>query len=198
MRPPKVFEKLTEILRILPGVGRKSAERMAFYILSHQEKGKEIAEAVECLISEIVFCSICGNITVEDPCPICSSHERNSEKICVVEKPMDVFAIEKAGVYNGVYHVLGNLISPMDEINPEDIRINELKQRINDKIKEVIVAIKPTTEGEATSLYIKKILKPYSVKITRIAQGIPVGTDIDFADDITLLRAIEGRSEFRD
>ncbi len=199
MKPPKIFMRLTEALQFFPGIGKKSAERIAFYILSNPRDGKKIAESVEEVLSKIKFCNICGNITVEDPCSICSSHERNRTTICVVEKPMDVFAIERAGIYDGLYHVLGGLISPLDNRGPDEIRIEPLILRAKkEDLNEIIIATNPTTEGEATALYLQESLKEFNIKISRIAQGIPVGTDLDFADDITLLRAMEGRREFKD
>lgn len=199
MKPPKIFIHLTEALQFLPGIGKKSAERIAFYLLSNPEGGKKIANSIEEVLSRIKFCSVCSNITVADPCTICSSKERNRTIICVVEKPMDVFAIERAGIYDGLYHVLGGLISPLDNKGPEDIKVESLLKRIKEnQIGEIIIATNPTTEGEATALYIKESLRPFNVKISRIAQGIPVGTDLDFADDITLLRALEGRREVKD
>lgn len=199
MKPPKIFMRLTEALQFFPGIGKKSAERIAFYILSNPQDGKKIAESVEEVLSKIKFCNICGNITVEDPCSICSSHERNRTIICVVEKPMDVFAIERAGIYDGLYHVLGGLISPLDNRGPDEIRIEPLILRAKkEDLNEIIIATNPTTEGEATALYLQESLKEFNIKISRIAQGIPVGTDLDFADDITLLRAMEGRREFKD
>lgn len=199
MKPPKLFVRLTELLQFLPGIGKKSAERIAFYLLSNVENGKKIAESLEEVLYKIKFCSKCGNITVEDPCAICSSPQRDKKKICVVEKPMDVFAIERSGVYDGLYHVLGGLISPLDDRGPDDIRIALLVTRVKgEEFEEIIIATNPTTEGEATAMYICESLRPFGVKITRIAQGIPVGTDLDFADDITLLRAMEGRREVKD
>jgi len=199
LKPPKIFMRLTEALQFFPGIGKKSAERIAFYILSNPQDGKKIAESVEEVLSKIKFCNICGNITVEDPCSICSSHERNRTTICVVEKPMDVFAIERAGIYDGLYHVLGGLISPLDNRGPDEIRIEPLILRAKkEDLNEIIIATNPTTEGEATALYLQESLKEFNIKISRIAQGIPVGTDLDFADDITLLRAMEGRREFKD
>jgi len=199
VRPPKVFVRFAEALQFLPGIGKKSAERIAFYLLSNPAEGKKIADSVEQVLTSIKFCSVCGNITVEDPCSICSSPERDKSTICVVEKPMDVFAIERAGIYDGLYHVLGGLISPLDNRGPEDITIDSLVLRVrNDKINEVIIATNPTTEGEATAMYLQETLKPFDLSISRIAQGIPVGTDLEFADDVTLLRALEGRREVKD
>ncbi len=198
MKPPRVFSRLTESLQVLPGIGKKSAERMAFYLLSYPEEGMMIVESLEKVLSEIKFCSICGNITVEDPCSVCSSSDRDRKKICIVEKPMDVFAIERAGVFDGLYHVLGGLLSPLDGKGPEDLRIEEMVKRVKEGLNEVIIATNPTTEGEATAMFIRDILKTFNVKITRIARGIPVGADLDFADEITLLRAMEGRMEYKE
>lgn len=199
MNPPKIFVRLTDALQLLPGIGKKSAERVAFYLLSNPQNGEKIFRSIEAVLSEISFCSKCGNITVLDPCPICSSSRRGRATICVVEKPMDVFAIERAGVFNGLYHVLGGLISPLDNKGPKDLNIDSLIARVGEeKINEVIIATNPTTEGDATALYLREQLKSHNVRITRIAQGIPVGTDLDFADDVTLLRAMEGRREIKD
>lgn len=198
MKPPRVFSRLTESLQVLPGIGKKSAERMAFYLLSYPEEGMMIVESLEKVLSEIKFCSICGNITVENSCSVCSSSDRDRKKICIVEKPMDVFAIERAGVFDGLYHVLGGLLSPLDGKGPEDLRIEEMVKRVKEGLNEVIIATNPTTEGEATAMFIRDILKTFDVKITRIARGIPVGADLDFADEITLLRAMEGRMEYKE
>lgn len=198
MKPPRVFSRLTESLQVLPGIGKKSAERMAFYLLSYPEEGMMIVESLEKVLSEIKFCSICGNITVENSCSVCSSSDRDRKKICIVEKPMDVFAIERAGVFDGLYHVLGGLLSPLDGKGPEDLRIEEMVKRVKEGLNEVIIATNPTTEGEATAMFIRDILKTFNVKITRIARGIPVGADLDFADEITLLRAMEGRMEYKE
>lgn len=196
MKPPRIFSKLIDALQVLPGIGRKSAERISFYLLSNPQEGDKILHTLKDVLTEIRFCSICGNITVTDPCPICSAEDRDRGTICIVEKPMDVFALERSGIYKGLYHVLGGLISPLDDRGPDDIRIELLLERVKkDRIDEIIIATNPTTEGEATAMFIREELEPYSMKITRIAQGIPVGTDLDFADDITLLRALEGRRE---
>ncbi|MCD6399482.1 recombination protein RecR [candidate division WOR-3 bacterium] len=197
MRIPRSFEELIEGFKSLPGIGRKTAERLSFYILSHREEGQRLGESLKNALESIKFCSICGNISDKDPCDICSDPKRDSSMICVVEKPMDLYAIEKTGGYKGLYHVLGGLISPLDGRGPEDIKIKELLKRINEDVKEVIIALKPTTEGEATSMYISNLLEPLDVKVSWIARGIPVGGDIDLTDSITLLRSIQNRNIVR-
>jgi len=197
MRIPRSFEELIEGFKSLPGIGRKTAERLSFYILSHREEGQRLGESLKNALESIKFCSICGNISDKDPCDICSDPKRDSSMICVVEKPMDLYAIEKTGGYKGLYHVLGGLISPLDGRGPEDIKIKELLKRVNENVKEVILALKPTTEGEATSMYISNLLEPSGVKVTWIARGIPVGGDIDLTDSITLLRSIQNRNILR-
>lgn len=198
MKPPRIFLRFINSLQVLPGIGKKSAERIAFHILAKPDAGEKILSSLDHLLSNIKFCSKCGNITVEDPCSICTSPERDHSTICVVERPTDVFAIERSNFFKGIYHVLGGLLSPLDDRGPEDINIASLISRVKEEdIKEIIIATNPTTEGEATAVYIEERFKNSGVKITRIARGIPVGTDIDFADDITLLRALEDRKEFK-
>jgi len=199
LKPPGSFLRFIQSLQSLPGIGKKSAERIAFRILAKPTIGKKILHSLEKVLSEIKFCSKCGNITVGDLCDICTSPERDQTTICVVEKPMDVFAIERSNSYTGLYHVLGGLLSPLDNIYPEDINVDSLIRRVKDEgIKEIIIATNPTTEGEATALYIEEHLKDSGVRITRIARGIPFGTDIDFADDLTLGRALTDRQEFKE
>jgi recombination protein RecR len=199
LKPPNIFFRFTQSLQLLPGIGKKSAERIAFHILSKPSMGEKILNSLEKVLSEIKFCSKCGNISTEDLCYICASPERDRTVLCVVEKPMDVFAIEHSNSYNGLYHVLGGLLSPLDNIYPKDINISSLIKRIKTEgITEIIVATNPTTEGEATAIYIEENLKNDGVRITRIARGIPFGTDIDFADDLTLSQALKDRQEFKD
>ena len=199
MKPPGAFLRFIQSLQSLPGIGKKSAERIAFHILTKPGTGEKILHSLEKVLSEIKFCSKCGNITVENLCHICASPQRDSSILCVVEKPMDVFAIERSNSFNGLYHVLGGLLSPLDNTYPEDINIDSLIKRVKtEEISEVIIATNPTTEGEATALYIEENLKDSGAKITRIARGIPFGTDIDFADDLTLMRALEDRQEFKE
>ncbi|MEJ2306690.1 MAG: recombination mediator RecR [candidate division WOR-3 bacterium] len=199
MKPPGSFLRFIQSLQSLPGIGKKSAERIAFHILTKPTTGEKILHTLEKVLSEIKFCSKCGNITIEELCHICTSPERDQTTICVVEKPMDVFAIERSHSYRGLYHVLGGLLSPLDNSYPEDINVDSLIKRVQTEgIKEIIIATNPTTEGEATALYIEENLKNSGVRITRIARGIPFGTDIDFADDLTLTRALEDRQEFKE
>jgi recombination protein RecR len=198
LKPPSAFIRFTQSLQSLPGIGKKSAERIAFHILTKPGVGEKILHSLERIISEIKFCSNCGNITVENLCHICASNERDRTTICVVEKPMDVFAIERSNSFKGLYHVLGDLLSPLDNVGPENINTASLVTRVKTEgIKEVIIATNPTTEGEATALYIEESLKDSGVRITRIARGIPFGTDIDFADDLTLTRAMEDRKDYK-
>jgi recombination protein RecR len=198
LKPPSAFIRFTQSLQSLPGIGKKSAERIAFHILTKPGVGEKILHSLERIISEIKFCSNCGNITVENLCHICASNERDRTTLCVVEKPMDVFAIERSNSFNGLYHVLGGLLSPLDNVGPENINTASLVIRVRTEgIKEVIIATNPTTEGEATALYIEESLKDSGARITRIARGIPFGTDIDFADDLTLTRAMEDRKDFK-
>jgi recombination protein RecR len=199
LKPPGAFLRFIQSLQSLPGIGKKSAERIAFHILTKPGTGEKILHSLEKVLSEIKFCSKCGNITVENLCHICASPQRDSSILCVVEKPMDVFAIERSNSFNGLYHVLGGLLSPLDNTYPADINIDSLIKRVKtEEISEVIIATNPTTEGEATALYIEENLKDSGAKITRIARGIPFGTDIDFADDLTLMRALEDRQEFKE
>ena len=188
---------LIECFQKLPGVGAKSAQRMALHLLKlPQNEVENFAKAMIEAKSIINYCSVCFNMSSNDPCEICSSSNRNREVICVVADTKDLIAIEKTHEYQGLYHVLQGLISPMNGIGAEDIHIKELLYRVtNDNIKEVILALSPSVEGEATSLYLGKLLKPFNIKITRIAFGLPVGSDIEYADEITLARAIEGRHE---
>ncbi len=190
-------EKLVEELRKLPGVGRKTALRLAFYLLKEsKENALELASAIREAKEGVKFCSICGNITEQDVCEICTSPSRDRNLLCVVEEPMDLYSLERADFYKGLYHVLGGALSPLDGIGPEQLRIRELVERIKEgSIKEVVIATNPDTEGEATALYISKILKPYNIKITRIATGIPMGSNIDYIDGITLSKAFKSRGE---
>lgn len=193
-----MIESLIEQFAQFPGIGRKSAERMAFYVLDMMTDGD--AELFSRVVLEakrsVAFCEICQNLTDVSPCPICASDKRDTSVICVVEQPKDVSAIEKTGGYSGLYHVLHGAISPIDDISPEDIRIKELLLRLSDgKVKEVIMATNPTVNGTATAVYIQKLLKPMGIKVTRIAHGIPVGSDLEYADEMTLSKALEGRTE---
>ncbi len=192
------IETLIEKFEQLPGVGRKSAERIAFYILERMsgDEAKAMAQSIMEAKEKIRFCSKCQNLTDVDPCKICSSPKRDASVICVVESPEDVNAIEATNEFHGVYHVLHGALSPMDGITPDDLRINELLLRLTDgEVKEVIMATNPTVSGTATAVYISKLLAPFDVKVTRIAHGIPVGSDLEYADKITLIKALEGRQQ---
>lgn len=187
-------EKLVEHFRRLPGVGYKSAVRMAFSIIDmDKETALDFAVAIQEAKEKIRVCSICGNISDDSVCPICSSDIRDKSTICVVEGVKDIIAIEKVNEYNGVYHVLGGLISPSDNVGPEKLSIKELLSRIDDGVKEIIVATTPSVEGEATALYISRLLKPLGVKVSRLAYGIPAGSELEYTDELTLSRALEGR-----
>ncbi|HHM23853.1 MAG TPA: recombination protein RecR [Bacteroidetes bacterium] len=190
------LEKLIGELSKLPGVGRKSAQRMAFFLLKQpKEEVEQLAQAILEVKEKTRSCSVCFNLTEEDPCPICRDPARDHRTICVVEEPHDVLAIEKLGQFRGVYHVLGGVLSPLDNIGPDDLHIRELLERCKQDVDEVIIATNPSIEGEATAIYLSKLLKPLGIKITRIARGIPAGSDLEFVDEVTLLRAFEGRSD---
>lgn len=193
---PVAIEKLIEEFGKLPGIGSKTAQRLTLHVLNlPQEEVVEFADALVKARGTIKYCSICGNFTDSDPCPICSNPNRDNSIICVVEQAKDIMTMEKVREFNGVYHVLHGTISPMHGRGPEDIKLRELIRRINGDVKEVIVATNPNIEGEATAMYISKILKPLGAKVTRIAHGIPVGGDLEYADEVTLSKALEGRKE---
>ena len=193
---PIAIEKLIEEFAKLPGIGYKTAQRLTLYVLNlPQDEVRAFSDALVKARGTIKYCSVCGNYTDSDPCSICSNPSRDKETICVIEEPKDIMAIEKVRDYNGVYHVLHGNISPMAGRGPNDIKLRELITRINGDVKEVIVATNPNVEGEATAMYISKILKPLGVKVTRIAHGIPVGGDLEYADEVTLSKALEGRKE---
>lgn|SRR5574344_60701 len=197
MQYTKPLANLIDYLQRLPGVGPKSAQRIAFHLLKMPENEVEkFATAMITAKQTIHYCDICFNMSATNPCEICSSSSRDDSVICVVAETKDLVAIENTNEYKGKYHVLQGLISPMDGIGAEDIRIKELLYRITENnVSEVIIALNPSVEGEATSLYLTKLLKPFNIKITRIAFGIPIGSDIEFADEITLAKAIECRRE---
>ncbi len=190
------IETLIEKFEQLPGIGRKSAERIAFYILEHmnREEAEAMASGILEAKNKICFCSTCQNLTDTNPCKICASPKRDHSLVCVVERPEDVTAIESTNEYQGLYHVLHGALSPMDGVSPNDIKINELLMRLTDgTVKEIIMATNPTVSGTATAVYISKLLAPMGVKVTRIAHGIPIGSDLEYADKITLIKALEGR-----
>ncbi|WP_234125041.1 recombination mediator RecR [Clostridium hydrogenum] len=193
---PVAIEKLIEEFAKLPGIGYKTAQRLTLHVLNlPKEEVEEFASALVKARGTIKYCSICGNYTDTDPCAICGNPNRDKSTICVVEEPRDVISMEKVREFNGVYHVLHGAISPMSGRGPDSIRLRELISRMNGEINEVIVATNPNVDGEATAMYISKILKPLGVKVTRIAHGIPVGGDLEYADEITLSKALEGRRE---
>ncbi|MCI8284594.1 MAG: recombination protein RecR [Firmicutes bacterium] len=193
----KPLANLIRELSKLPGIGGKTAQRLAFYILSMEERdAKSLAASITRAKDEMKYCSVCGNLTDKDPCDICSDAERDSSTICVVEQAKDVAAMERMKEYRGVYHVLHGAISPMDGIGPEDINLRQLILRLQQNdVKEVILATNPTIEGEATAMYAARLIKPAGIKVTRIAHGIPVGGDLEYADEVTLSKAMEGRNE---
>lgn len=195
---PPAMEKLVEQFARLPGIGSKSAQRLAFHVLSlPREQAAEFAQAILDAKDKVSTCPVCQNLTEgEGPCPICSSWKREKGIICVVAEPKDVIAMERTGEYNGLYHVLHGVISPMNRVGPDDLRIRPLVDRVaQGETSEVIMATNPDTEGEATAMYLSRLLKPFGVKITRLAYGIPVGSHLEYADNATLMRALEGRQE---
>ncbi|MBI3593905.1 MAG: recombination protein RecR [Nitrospirae bacterium] len=192
-----IFAHLIKQLMKLPSVGQKTAQRHAFALLkmSHKE-AREIGQAIFDIKEKLIFCSRCRNISENELCTICSNPQRDRSKVVVVEEPSTVFAIEKSGEYRGLYHVLLGLISPLDGITPDDLYLKELMDRLaNQEIKEVIVATSPNLDGEATALYLSKKIRPLGIKVSRIAMGIPVGIDLEFADEVSLIKSIEGRRE---
>ena len=193
--PP--LEILIEQFAKLPGIGKKTATRLAFHVLnSSNEDAKAFANAITNAKEQVKLCKVCQNITDTEICALCENPKRDKSIICVTESPKDVISIEKTNEYHGLYHVLHGAISPMDNIGPNDVKIAELLERLKeDTVKEVIMATNPTIEGEATAMYIAKLIKPFGIKVTRIAHGIPVGGDLEYADEITLTRAMEGRRE---
>ena len=192
------LEQLVEQFERLPGIGHKSAQRLAYYILGLSKEeaeafGKAITEAHE----KIHYCKVCCNLTDGDLCPVCRNESRDHSIICVVEDPRDVFALERTNEFHGLYHVLHGVISPLSGVGPDQLRIRELLARLTDgQVQEVIMVTNPTVEGEATAMYISRIVKPLGIKVTRLAYGIPVGGDLEYADEVTLTRAMEGRQEF--
>lgn len=194
---PASLENLIDKFASLPGIGRKSAQRLAFHVLAlPDEEAAAFAGAITDAKTSVHCCRVCQNLTEGELCPICASDRRDKSTICVVSEPRDVLSIERGREYNGSYHVLHGVLSPMSHVGPDDIRIKELLVRAaEDQVEEIIMATNPDTEGEATAMYISRLLKPFHIKVTRLAYGIPVGSNLEFADDATLSRAIEGRTE---
>ena len=196
MEQSGVFETLVNKLTGLPGIGKKTAQRLAFHIMKiDREEALSLARAIEDVKNRLRNCSVCFNLTETDPCPICADPKRDRSLICVVESPSDLDAIERAGIFHGVYHVLGNALSPLDNIGPDELRIPELVSRIDDTVREIIIATNPTVEGEATATWLARVLESRTVRVTRIARGLPVGSDLELADKVTLARSLEGRLE---
>jgi len=194
----KSIQNAIDELSKLPGIGKKSAQRLVFYLLKMtNEQVRILSESLIAIKEKTKFCSICHNISESDPCQICSDPNRDRSKICVVEEPSNIIAFEKTGEYQGLYHVLGGSLSPLDGIGPDDLTIQELLKRFSDDMQEIIIATNPNTEGEATALFLYRLIKPYNITVTRIARGIPIGTDLEYADELTLTRAIEGRLPFK-
>ncbi len=192
---PKPLNDLIEELKKLPGIGPKSAQRLAFHILGiTEEEVESLRNALINAKKNIKYCSICYNLTVGNVCQICSDPNRNKKVICVVAEPKDMIAIERTNEYKGLYHILGGVISPLDGIGPDQLRIKELINRLKHEVEEVILALNPTTESETTIFYLTKIIKPLGIKLTRIAYGLPIGSDMDFADEATITKALEGRN----
>jgi len=195
---PEPISQLIDEFNKLPGIGPKSAARLTYYLLRMPEaEAKSLAEAILAVKEKVVLCSVCQNITDADPCRICDNTQRDHSITCIVEEPLDILAIERTRKYTGVYHVLHGVISPADGIGPGDLKIKELLSRIqNGDITEIILATNPNLEGEATAMYIQRLIAPLGIKVTRLARGLPAGGDLEYADEITLTRALEGRQEF--
>jgi recombination protein RecR len=189
--------RLIEEFHKLPGVGPKSAQRLTYYLLrAPEEEARALAQAILEMKEKITFCSTCQNVTDREPCAICANPERDSSLICVVEEPLDILALERTRSYNGLYHVLHGVISPMDGVGPEHLKVEELLERLKGgTVQEVILATNPNLEGEATAMYLTRLLRPLGVRVTRLARGLPSGADLEYADDLTLTRALEGRQE---
>jgi recombination protein RecR len=197
MSEPEPLTRLIEHLQRLPGIGRKSAQRLAFHVLKGtREDAGRLADAIRDVKERISYCSACSNVTDVDPCPLCTDDTRNGAVICVVEEPQNVLAIERSRDYNGRYHVLMGALSPLQGIGPSDLRIMSLLARVEaGGVEEIILATNPNVEGEATAIYLARLLKPLGVRVTRIAMGVPVGSDLEYADDVTMHKAMEGRRE---
>jgi recombination protein RecR len=194
---PDPLTRLVEQLQKLPGIGAKGAQRLAFHILKHpRDEAEGLCDAIRDVKDRVTYCTVCSNITDQDPCMFCTSPSRNQRLICVVEEPQNVSVVEKTREFRGVYHVLMGTLSPLHGVGPDDLKIHGLLSRVGDgAVDEVILATNPTVEGEATALYLARLLKPLGVRVTRIAMGVPVGSDLEYADEVTMTRAMEGRRE---
>ncbi len=194
---PAPLSRLIQELTKLPGIGEKTATRLAFHLLRTERRDIDLlAESLVKMREEIKLCSVCLGLTASDPCDLCTDPQRETDAICVVERPADLIAVERAGQFRGRYHVLHGCLAPLDGVGPEDLRITELLQRLQDgRVREVVIATNPTVEGEATALYLARLIKPLGVRVTRIAHGLPMGADVEYADSTTLGKALEGRRE---
>ncbi len=194
---PESLQRLADQLQKLPGIGAKGAQRLAFHILkTPREDAERLIEAIRDVKDRVTYCSVCNNITVSDPCAVCANPSRDHRTICVVEEPQNVSVVEKTREFRGAYHVLMGTLSPLHGVGPDDLKIKGLLARVGDGlVDEVILATNPTVEGEATALYLARLLKPLGVRVTRIAMGIPVGSDLEYADEVTMTRAMEGRRD---
>ena len=194
----EAVHKLIQELNKLPGIGPKSAQRLTYYLLrAPEEQARLLAEAILSVKQKIALCSICFNVTDSDPCLICRSNQRDRSEICIVEQPQDILALEHTRIYNGLYHVLHGAISPTEGVGANDVRIKEFMNRLQGgSVNEVILATNPNLEGEQTAMYLNKLISPLGIRVTRLARGLPFGTELEYADDVTLTRAIEGRQEF--
>ncbi len=190
--------RLIEEFHKLPGIGPKNAQRLAYFLVrTPSEDAQSLAEAIVAVKERIVLCSVCQNITEQDPCALCLDQRRERTRLCVVEEPLDILALERSRAYQGLYHVLHGAISPINGVGPEHLRINELLRRLQgEDVEEVILATNPNMEGEATAMYLHRLVRPLALRVTRLARGLPSGGDLEFADDVTLARALEGRQEF--
>jgi recombination protein RecR len=199
MKRPLVVIQLLEELKRMPGIGQKTAERLSFFLMrGSAERANKLADAIRNVKDKIILCSQCNGITEKNPCDICSDPKRDTSFLCVVEEPHDVYAMENMGYFRGIYHVLMGVISPLDGIGPSDLTIEALKERVmQNNIQEVVLATNPNMEGESTAVYIAKVLKSPNIKITRIARGLPIGSDIEYADEVTLMKSLEGRTEMK-
>lgn len=194
---PEPIARLIEQFNKLPGVGPKSAQRLTYHVLrSSAEEANALAEAIKDVKERVVLCPQCFNITEAVPCAFCADERRDRSMICVVEQPLDVMVIQKTGGFQGLYHVLHGVLNPMDGIGPDDLKMKELLERVRSGVTEVIMATNPSLEGEATSMYVQRLLEPLGVKVTRLARGLPSGADLEYTDDLTLTRALEGRQDF--
>ncbi|GJL78788.1 MAG: recombination protein RecR [Nitrospinaceae bacterium] len=199
VKRPQAVTDLVDELKKLPGIGQKTAERLSFFVMrGPAERALKLAQAIQNVKEKIILCDQCHGITEKNPCDICQDPGRDHSQVCVVEEPYDVYVLENVGQYRGVYHVLMGVVSPLDGVGPSELTIDALKEKIEQgNIKEVILATNPDMEGESTAVYIAKVLKPLAVKVTRIARGLPIGSDIEYADTVTLMKSLEGRSEMR-